>query len=92
VLAFQLGGSISSAGIVAFLDRREQFHQTVLAAETTLSKLPVAQFLQHGTTSQLAAVVSTQAAALSYADAFLLTGVLALLATPSALLVARKRT
>ena len=48
VLAFQLGGSISSAGIVAFFDRREQFHQTMLAAETTISRLPVAQFLQHG--------------------------------------------
>jgi MFS transporter, DHA2 family, multidrug resistance protein len=41
VLAFQLGGSISSAGIVAFFDRREQFHQTMLASETTLEKLPV---------------------------------------------------
>jgi MFS transporter, DHA2 family, multidrug resistance protein len=92
VLAFQLGGSISSAGIVAFVDRREQFHQTVLAAETTLAKLPVAQFLQHGSATQLAAAVQTQAEALSYADAFLVTGVLALLATPSVLLLARKRT
>lgn len=92
VLAFQLGGSISSAGIVAFFDRREQFHQTILAAEMTISRLPVAQFLQHGSPAQLAAAVSAQAAALSYADAFLVTGVLALLATPSALLLARKRT
>lgn len=92
VLAFQLGGSISSAGIVAFFDRREQFHQAALAAEVTLSRLPVAQFLEHGTPAQLAAAVSAQAAALSYADAFLVTGVLALLATPSALLLARKRT
>ena len=91
VLAFQLGGSISSAGIVAFFDRRLQFHQTMLAAETTISRLPVAQFLQHGSPAQLAAMVSAQAAALSYADAFLVTGVLALLATPSALLLARKR-
>ncbi|HEX8828185.1 MAG TPA: MFS transporter, partial [Xanthobacteraceae bacterium] len=92
VLAFQLGGSISSAGIVAFVDRREQFHQTMLAAETTLAKLPVAQFLQHGSAAQLAAAVGAQAQALAYADAFLVTGVLALLTIPSVLLLARKRT
>lgn len=92
VLAFQLGGSISSAGIVAFFDRRQQFHQTMLAAETTLEKLPVVQFLQHGSPQQLAAAVTAQAAALAYADTFLVTGVLALLAAPSVLLLARKRT
>ncbi|MGB8519834.1 MAG: DHA2 family efflux MFS transporter permease subunit [Candidatus Tumulicola sp.] len=92
VLAFQLGGSISSAGIVAFFDRREQFHQTILAAEATISRLPVAQFLQHGSAAQLGAAIAAQAAALSYADAFFVTGVLAILATPSALLLARKRT
>ncbi len=91
VLFFQLGGSISSAAIVAFLDRREQFHQTVLAAEVTLSRLPVVQFLQHGTPAQLAASVTEQASALAYADAFFVTGVLALLITPGALLLARRR-
>jgi DHA2 family multidrug resistance protein len=92
VLSFQLGGSISSASIVAFFDRRLQFHQTILAAQTALSRLPVTEYLQHGSLSQLAAAVAAQAAALSYADTFLVTGVLALLATPSALLLARRRT
>jgi MFS transporter, DHA2 family, multidrug resistance protein len=92
VLAFQLGGSISSAGIIAFVDRREQFHQTMLAAETTISRLPVAQFLQHASPAQLAAAVTSQATALAYTDAFYVTGILALLVTPSALLLARKRT
>jgi MFS transporter, DHA2 family, multidrug resistance protein len=92
VLAFQLGGSISSAGIVAFVDRREQFHQTMLAAEATLSRLPVVQYLQHATPQQLAAAVTSQAAVLAYDDAFFITGVLALLVTPSVLLLARKRT
>jgi DHA2 family multidrug resistance protein len=91
VLFFQLGGSISAAAIVAFLDRRLQFHQTMLAAEATLSRLPVVQFLQHGTPAQLAAAVTAQAAALAYADAFFVTGVLALLVAPGALLLARKR-
>ncbi|HZY96941.1 MAG TPA: DHA2 family efflux MFS transporter permease subunit [Candidatus Cybelea sp.] len=92
VLAFQLGGSISSAGIVAFVDRREQYHQTVLAAEATISRLPVMQFLQHASPAQLAAAVTSQAAALAFTDAFFVTGILALLVTPSALLLARKRT
>ena len=92
VLAFQLGGSISSAWIVAFLDRRVQFHQTILAGEATLSRLPVVQFLQHGTPQQLAASVASQAVVLAYDDAFFITGVLALLVTPSVLLLARKRT
>jgi DHA2 family multidrug resistance protein len=91
VLAFQLGGSISSAGIVAFVDRREQFHQAILAAEATISRLPVTQFLQHGTPAQLAAAVTSQAAVLAYDDAFFITGVLALLVTPSVLLLARKK-
>ncbi|HZY99001.1 MAG TPA: MFS transporter, partial [Candidatus Baltobacteraceae bacterium] len=91
VLFFQLGGSISSASIVAFLDRRLQFHQTVLAAETTLSRLPVADFLQHASRTVLASSVVEQATALAYADTFLVTGALALLITPGVLLLARKR-
>lgn len=90
VLAFQLGGSISSAGIIAFVDRREQFHQAILAAEVNLSRLPVAQFLQHATPQALAAIVTSQAAVLAYDDAFFITGVLALLVTPGVLLLARK--
>ena len=91
VLFFQLGGSISSASIVAFLDRRIQFHQDVLAGEMTLASQSVVQFLQQHSVAQLAAAVSAQAAALSYADAFLVTGVLALIATPGVLLLSRKR-
>jgi MFS transporter, DHA2 family, multidrug resistance protein len=90
VLFFQLGGSISSASIVAFFEQRAQFHQATLAAGTTLSRLPVAEFLQHGSLAALAASVTAQAAALSYADAFLVTGVLALFVTPGVLLLARK--
>jgi MFS transporter, DHA2 family, multidrug resistance protein len=90
VLFFQLGGSISSASVVAFLDRREQFHQTILAAQSTLSRLPVAEFLQHAGQSQLAALVAAQASALAYADAFLVTGVLALLITPGVFLLRRR--
>jgi DHA2 family multidrug resistance protein len=91
VLAFQLGGSISSASIVTFLERRIDFHQDVLAGQMTRASQTVVEFLQHHSVAELSAAVSAQAAALSYADAFLLTGVLALLATPGVLLLARKR-
>jgi MFS transporter, DHA2 family, multidrug resistance protein len=90
VLFFQLGGSISSAAIVALLDRREQFHQTMLAAQATLSRLPVAEFLQHSTPAALASEIGAQAAALAYADMFLITGVLAIAITPGVLLLRRK--
>ena len=90
VLFFQLGGSISSAGVVAFLDRRMQFHQTILAAQVALSRMPVADFVQHGGLGQLAATVEAQAAALSYADAFVVTGIAALLVTPGVLLLSKR--
>jgi DHA2 family multidrug resistance protein len=90
VLFFQLGGSVSSASIVAFFEQRLQLHQTALAAGITLSRLPVAQYLQRGSVAALTASVVAQAEALSYADAFVVTGVLALLVTPGVLLLARK--
>lgn len=76
---------------MAFWDQRLQFHQAMLAAQISITRLPVVQFLQHGNASQLAATVAAQAAALSYADAFIVTGVLALLVTPGVLLLARKQ-
>jgi hypothetical protein len=56
-----------------------------------LARLPVVEFLQHGTPTQLAAAVAGQAAALAYADAFFVTGVLAILVTPGVLILSRKR-
>ena len=92
VLFFQLGGSISSAAIVAFLDQRLQFHETVLAAQATLSRLPVAQFLQHGSRAALDATIEAQSSALAYADAFVVAGIFALLVSPAVLLLSRKKT
>lgn len=91
VLAFQLGGSISSAAVVAFLDQRLQFHQTMLAAEATLSRLPVAAYLQHGSRAALAATIGAQSAALAYADALFAAGTFALVVSPAVLLLARKK-
>jgi MFS transporter, DHA2 family, multidrug resistance protein len=91
VLFFQLGGSISSASIVAYLERRLQIHQTLLAAQMTLSRLPVAQFVQHGSRAVLAAMVAAQSSALAYADAFAAAGAFAVIVSPAVLLLARKR-
>jgi MFS transporter, DHA2 family, multidrug resistance protein len=93
VLFFQLGGSISSAAVVAIVDRREQFHQTVLAAQASLNRLPVVNFLHDGhSLKELAGIVESQAAALAYADAFLITGALAILVAPLVLLLKRRKT
>jgi DHA2 family multidrug resistance protein len=91
VLFFQLGGSISSASIVAFLDQRLQFHQTMLASQATLARLPVIEFLKHGSLAQLAGAIAAQASVLAYADAFFVTGVLALIISPGVLFLARRR-
>jgi hypothetical protein len=76
---------------VTFLERRIDFHQDVLAGQMTRASQTVVEFHRHHSVAELSAAVSAQAAALSYADAFLLTGVLALIATPGVLLLARKR-
>lgn len=91
VLCFQLGGSISSASIVAFFDQRLQFHQTILAAQMTLARLPVAEFVQKNGQAALAAVVAAQSSTLAYADAFFVAAIFAVLASPAVLLLARKR-
>ncbi len=91
VLFFQLGGSISSASIVAFLDQRLQFHQTMLAGQATLARLPVIEFLKHGSLAQLAGEIAAQASVLAYADAFFVTGVLALIISPGVLFLSRRR-
>jgi hypothetical protein len=63
----------------------------MLAAQTTLSRLPVAEFLQKGSRAALASVVAAQSSALAYADAFFIAGALAILVSPAVLLLARKR-
>ena len=66
----QLGGSIAAAGLVTFVERREDFHQAVLASSVTLARPAVASFLQSHSASALAGIVDREAATLAYADAF----------------------
>ena len=64
----------------------------MLAAQATLSRLPVAQFLQQGSRAALDATIAAQSSALAYADAFVVAGVFALLVSPAVLLLSRKKT
>ncbi len=78
----QLGGSIAAASLVAFIERRADFHQAMLAATATLDRPAVSSFLQQHSVAQLATLVTTQSSTMAFADGFFITGVLGLLAAP----------
>jgi hypothetical protein len=90
ILGFQLGGSISAATFVTLTDRREQFHQTMLAGEATLQRPEIASFLQTHPVAQLAHLVTSQATSLAYADAIFAAGVFAVCFSPFVALLAQK--
>lgn len=82
ILGFQLGGSISAAVFVTMTDRREQFHQTILAGQATLQRPEIASFLQTHPVAQLAHLVTSQAISLAYGDAILAAGAVAICFSP----------
>lgn len=87
-LCQQLGGSISTAILVTLLDRRSAFHQDHLAASINLARPAVAQALAaHAPLASIAGVVQQQAAAMAFADAFYMLGVVTLVLTPLVLLL-----
>ncbi len=87
-LCQQLGGSISAASMVTILDRRNAFHNDVLAGHVSLANPAVAAVMQaHGSMVRVAAIVEAQAAAMSFADAFFVLGVVTLALTPLVLLL-----
>jgi DHA2 family multidrug resistance protein len=81
-LASQLGGSIASASLVTLVDRRLQLHQTMLASTVTRANPAVTDFLQRHPLAELYQLVASQAATMAYADAFLASGVIAVLLSP----------
>lgn len=90
-LFVQLGGSVAVASLDVLVHSREQFHSTILGANTTLTDPAVRQFLQQGHgPEQLAALVYTQSTILSYADASLAIAALALLCLPLVFLLRRR--
>ena len=89
-LAVQLGGSVAVALLGVVIDRRAEFHSTVLAGQVNLKAPPVAQFLQSHSVAQLSALVQGQSLILSYADASLVVGASSLICIPLILLMRRR--
>jgi DHA2 family multidrug resistance protein len=83
-----LGGSIASASLVTLLDRREDLHLDTLNGLVNLTNIPIRNVIvnAHGLTqtiaAQITALVGQQAAALAYADVFLVTGAVTLISVP----------
>ena len=90
-LSLQLGGSISVAMLDVFVHQREQFHSTILAANATASNIPAQQFLLHHSPAELAGLIYTQSTTLSYADASLAIGTVAIVCLPLIFLMRRRR-
>jgi hypothetical protein len=80
--------SIASASLVTLLDRREDVHLDTLGALVNLTNIPIRNVIEnaHGLTHSVAAAISAligqQAAALAFADIFLITGALTLVSVP----------
>jgi DHA2 family multidrug resistance protein len=87
-LGLQLGGSAGIAVLTVFIDQREAFHSTILAAGATLGNLNVRDFA--GTTAQLAHLIDVQSVVISYADATYLIGILCMLCLPLVFLLRRR--
>jgi DHA2 family multidrug resistance protein len=91
-VTIQLGGAIATAILVSSLHVRTVFHQSVLASNAVLSRIPVENFLHQNAVSTLASMVDAQARAMSYADIGFLIAVIAIVTAPCALFLGRART
>jgi DHA2 family multidrug resistance protein len=90
-LAFQLGGSIASALLVTLVDRRSDFHQSILGASITLAQPVVRSALKVISPAQLAATVAAQAQTLAFADVAYAAAGLAALLVPIVFLLQRSQ-
>jgi MFS transporter, DHA2 family, multidrug resistance protein len=82
-LCQQLGGSIATAMLVTMLDRRGAFHQDALAAQVTLASPAVQRALgAHASLPAISGVVSQQATAMAFADAFYFLAAITLVLMP----------
>jgi DHA2 family multidrug resistance protein len=86
----QLGGSVAVALLGVVIDRRAEFHSTVLSSAVNLTAPPVAQFLQSHSLAQLSALVQGQSLVLSYSDASLVVGASSLICIPLILFMRRR--
>jgi MFS transporter, DHA2 family, multidrug resistance protein len=94
-LARQMGGSIAIAVLVTILARSNAIHHTELAARVGLTSPAVQQFVQRDASGarnaalNLNALVSQQAAVLSYADTARFVAICSLLLAPLAFILKR---
>jgi DHA2 family multidrug resistance protein len=95
-LARQMGGSIAIAVLVTILARENAIHHTELASSVTLSRAPVAQFVQRNggvetraVAIKLNSIVNAQAAVLAYADTARFVAIVSLVLAPLAFILKR---
>jgi DHA2 family multidrug resistance protein len=91
-LAVQLGGSISIALLSTLVDRRQAFHLSTLAGalQTANAHLPALPTVAQ--VSQLAALVSSQATVMAYADTSYTVAFICVVAIPLVFVMRRPRT
>ena len=91
-LCQQLGGSISTAVLVTLVDRREAFHQSILAGQATLSSPAVHRAIEHhATLAQLYQLIVQEATTLAFADGFWLMAAFTIILTPLVFLLGARR-
>jgi DHA2 family multidrug resistance protein len=90
-LAFQLGGSIASAGLVTTLDRRADFHFAVLGSAITRANLAIRGPLHGVAPQQFLGLVSGQSQTLAFADVAYGVALLAAVLCPIVFLLQRPR-
>jgi hypothetical protein len=86
---FQFCGTIAAAMVVTGLDRREAFHYAVLGSAVTRHAPAVAHTASTLDAGSLYAMLTAQAAALSFADLSIGVGVVSLVAAPIPLILGR---
>ncbi len=90
-LSLQLGGSISVAMLDVFIHQREEFHSTIIGGTLTQANVTVRDFLATHSPLTLANLAYTQSTILSYADASMAIGTVAVVCLPLIFLMRRRR-
>jgi DHA2 family multidrug resistance protein len=77
-----LGGSVASASLVTLLDQRQDLQLVNLRSIPVREAIESAHGLTQNVAEALSALIGQQAAALAFADVFLITGVLTMISIP----------
>jgi hypothetical protein len=97
-LFFQLGGSLASALFIVILNRRQDLHLDTLGGMVTQTNPLIASFGRaagkpsDAVLTEIANLITQQAAAFSFADVFLVVGVGTLITVPLIISMPRTKT